>query len=165
MKRLAIILSLLSCLAPAAALGQSVLDFQLNNRARDFTAYEDRDLLRYGAASPALYYNLSPSVPVPDGSMFLAMHTAQFLGIRRVELNRMQTTLKGAEVAASSAFFLGAVGNSLGLWEEKATWWMVGGAALLGALYGGTGGYEDPNWRYEFRWEEEHERYIYGPDH
>jgi len=76
-------------------------------------------------------------------------------GPRHVELSRTESTLKGVHLAASSAALLGAVSTSYDLWDEKKTWWMVGGAAALGALYGGTKGWEDPGWRASVRWKED----------
>lgn len=76
-------------------------------------------------------------------------------GPRHVELSWTESTLKGVHLAASTAAFLGAVSTSYDLWDEKKTWWMVGGAAALGALYGGTKGYDDPCWRASIRFSDD----------
>ena len=76
-------------------------------------------------------------------------------GIRHVELSHVESTWKGATVAARSTLFLSAVAQNYGWWDGKTSAWVAGGAAALGALYGGTLGYEKESWRIEARFEEE----------
>jgi hypothetical protein len=67
------------------------------------------------------------------------------------ELSQTQSTLKGVRAGATAAMFLGAVSNTYGLWDTKKNWWLVGGAAALGGLYGGTLGHDNVSWRVETR--------------
>lgn len=71
------------------------------------------------------------------------------------ELNHMESTLKGVRAGATAAMFLGALSNTYGWWDEKDNWWLVGGAAAMGALYGGTLGHGSASWRIETRWVDE----------
>ncbi|MEZ5063489.1 MAG: hypothetical protein R3B81_02090 [bacterium] len=73
----------------------------------------------------------------------------------KIEVSRLRTTLRGASAGLTSAAFLGAVSTTYGLWDDRTNWWLAGGAAALGALWGGTRGYENPGFRTEIRWEEE----------
>jgi hypothetical protein len=71
------------------------------------------------------------------------------------ELSQTQSTLKGVRAGATAAMFLGAVSNTYGLWNTEKNWWLVGGAAALGGLYGGTLGHDNVSWRVETRLTEE----------
>jgi hypothetical protein len=99
---------------------------------------------------PAL--RLSFTAPGERGPMVASLLSA---GPRQVELSRTESTLKGVHLAASTAAFLGAVSASYDLWDEKKTWWMIGGAAAAGALWGSTKGFEDSGWRTTVRFSED----------
>jgi len=84
---------------------------------------------------------------------YLADYPQGIYGMRRTELSRMGTAMRGAEMAASVALFMGAIGNTTGWFSEDVTWMMMGASALGGALWGGTAGYENPNFRIRYTFE------------
>lgn len=51
---------------------------------------------------------------------------------------RFDAVLHGAGTAATLGMFLGAVGNTLGWFDEETTWWLTGSLATVGAVYGGA---------------------------
>jgi len=51
---------------------------------------------------------------------------------------RFDAVLHGAGTAATLGMFLGAVGNTLGWFDEETTWWMTGSLAAVGAAYAGV---------------------------
>ena len=83
----------------------------------------------------------------------LEAHSARFYGMRRYEMTQFQCALTGAGMASSLALFVGAVGNTLGVFEENSTWYLVGAAAAAGAYLGGTVGADNLNYRVRYRWE------------
>lgn len=92
----------------------------------------------------------------PDGvsfpqSGFLTINAARFYGLEKRELGTLASSVKGAERAASLGLFLGAIGNTLGLWDERSSWMMVGAMAAAGAAYGAKKS-DDPGWSIEYRW-------------
>ncbi len=108
---------------------------------------------KLGALDQRLRYptlEVSMTVPLPAEGLPLGGSP-----LKAVELSRFETTLKGAHLGFSSAALLGAMGASYDLWDEKKTWWLVGGAAAAGALYGGTLGHDNVSFRVETRWEED----------
>jgi len=73
---------------------------------------------------------------------------------RRIELSRLDYVLQGAGAGANAAMFIGAMANSAGLWDERTSWYLVGAAAGLGAVLGGTVGVpEDSGSRVRIEWE------------
>ncbi|MCI0452991.1 MAG: hypothetical protein L0Z51_11490 [Candidatus Latescibacteria bacterium] len=51
---------------------------------------------------------------------------------------RFDAMLLGAGTAGTLALFVGAIGNTLGAFDEDTTWIMTGAAAAAGALYSGS---------------------------
>lgn len=82
----------------------------------------------------------------------LSRQQAFLYGIRRVELNRGQTAMKGADLAGKMGLFAGAMASSFGWMSESEALWLAGGAAALGAVYGAAVGYESTAFREEWRW-------------
>jgi hypothetical protein len=110
-------------------------------------------VLKLGLPDPRLRMprlGLTFNAPRPSESLQLGG-----VPLRPVELSRAETSLKGLHLGATSAMFLGALNASYGMWGEEKSWWLIGGAAALGALYGGTLGYENDSFRVEARWEED----------
>jgi hypothetical protein len=97
-------------------------------------------------------YYLRNSTSLPAGAS-LAAYSAQFYGFKVEELSAVDLALEGAGTAASLSLFVGAIGNTLGLWEEDKTWLMVGAMSALGAAWGASK-VDDPNWRIRLRWED-----------
>jgi len=60
---------------------------------------------------------------------------------------RFDATLQSAATAATLGMFVGAIGNTLGWFDERTTWIMTGGLAAAGALYGGTTWQQEPTFR------------------
>ncbi len=83
-----------------------------------------------------------------------ATYRERLFGPRRIELSRLDYALHGAGAAANTAMFIGAMANSAGLWDERTSWYIVGAAATLGAVLGGTVAVpEEPGARVRFEWE------------
>ncbi|HXV14627.1 MAG TPA: hypothetical protein VEC56_10535, partial [Candidatus Krumholzibacteria bacterium] len=51
---------------------------------------------------------------------------------------RFDAMLFGAGTAGTLAMFVGAIGNTLGAFDEDTTWIITGAAAAAGALYSGS---------------------------
>jgi hypothetical protein len=83
----------------------------------------------------------------------LAAYSAKFYGLEVEELSAVDLALEGAGTAASLSLFVGAIGNTLGLWDEDKTWLMVGAMSALGAAWGASK-VDDPKWRIRLRWED-----------
>ncbi len=64
---------------------------------------------------------------------------------------RLDATLQGAGTAGTLGMFVGALGNTFGLFDEKTTWIIAGSLAAAGAVYGGAT-YE-PRPRLHFDWQ------------
>ncbi len=63
---------------------------------------------------------------------------------------RFDAVLQGAGTAATLGLFLGAVGNTLGWFDEDTSWWLTGSLATAGALYAGSKYEPEPTLR--IRW-------------
>ena len=51
---------------------------------------------------------------------------------------RFDAVLNGAGSAGTVGMFIGAIGNTLGWFDEETTWWLAGSLATVGAVYAGT---------------------------
>lgn len=51
---------------------------------------------------------------------------------------RFDAVMHGAGSAATLGMFLGAIGNTLGWFDETTTWWLAGSLAAAGGIYAGT---------------------------
>lgn len=67
--------------------------------------------------------------------------------------NRFNAVLNGAGAATSMAMFLGAVGTTLGWFNENTSWAITGAMAAAGAIYAGTHYQVQPG--LSFNWNEE----------
>ena len=106
---------------------------------------------RSGVGRTGLRYYPTSGVRMVDG-LHLSSEQAFLYGVRKFELNRGQTALKGADLAGSIGLFAGAMASSFGWMSESDAAWLAGGAAALGAVYGAVAGYESTAWREEWRW-------------
>jgi hypothetical protein len=52
--------------------------------------------------------------------------------------SRFDAAMLGAGTAGTLGMFIGALGNTFGLFDEKTTWMLTGALAAGGALYGGA---------------------------
>lgn len=55
-----------------------------------------------------------------------------------VPASRFDAMLFGAGTAGTLAMFIGAIGNTVGAFDEDTTWLLTGAAAAAGALYSGA---------------------------
>jgi hypothetical protein len=78
--------------------------------------------------------------------------TRLLLRPRRVELNRFQAAMYGLDRGAAMAFNAGAAGSMLGFWDEDTALRMTGLGAVLGAMWGGIFGADDPEFRARTVW-------------
>ena len=107
-------------------------------------AYKPSDFLRD--------YRLSGVSGVPTGS-HLAAYSAAWYGYRFEELSRADLALEGMGTGASLGLFFGAVGNTLGFWDEDKAWMMMGAMSAIGAVWGASR-VDDPAWRIRLRWDD-----------
>jgi hypothetical protein len=84
---------------------------------------------------------------------YLAAYSARFYGLERYEASTGELALYGIGTGASLGLFAGALGQTLGLWDEDKSWLLVGAMTALGAVWGASKA-DDPEWRYRYRWEE-----------
>jgi len=63
---------------------------------------------------------------------------------------RFDAVITGAGTAGMLGMFIGAVGNTLGWFDEDTSWIVTGSLAAMGAIYGGTTYQEQPRLRYQF---------------
>jgi hypothetical protein len=61
---------------------------------------------------------------------------------------RFEAVLGGAGTAGTLGMFVGAVGTSLGWFDEETSWILTGSMAAVGALYGGARYEDQPKLRY-----------------
>lgn len=104
-----------------------------------------------GVRGSAIRYYPAHGIRTADG-LALSQQQAFLYGVRRFELNRGQTALKGADLAGKMGLFAGAMASSFGWLSESEALWLAGGAAALGAAYGAAVGYESTAFREEWRW-------------
>jgi hypothetical protein len=88
-----------------------------------------------------------------SGDDYLAVHFDRLYGLKCYEVSPMAVALESAEFGASMALFASALAETFGVWDEKASWKLIGAAAAAGALLGGTVLADDPKWRVRYRWE------------
>jgi hypothetical protein len=86
---------------------------------------------------------------------YLSAYPARYYGLEKYELSPTMMVLLGAGVGAQAGMFLGAVGNTLGVWNEKTTWAMVGALSAMGAAFFGAKA-DEPEWRNVYLWEDDH---------
>jgi hypothetical protein len=96
-------------------------------------------------------YFLRTRQALPANS-YLTARPDVIYGLERIELSRTDTAMRGLAMGASAGLFAGAVAGTMGLWDEDTSWAIVGALGALGAIFGGTKGYDDPSWRIRYRW-------------
>ena len=98
-------------------------------------------------------YYTRPDAAVPGGA-YLTTHTARMYGLTIHEMSTAELTLEGVGTGASLGLFAGAVANTLGVWDEDTTWFLVGAMSALGAAWGASKA-DDPKYRIRVQWEPE----------
>jgi len=109
------------------------------------SAYEPSDFLRD--------YRIAGKPDEPNGA-YLAAYTARWYGYRVEEMSRADLALEGIGTGATMGMFVGALGQTFGLWDEEKTWMLVGAMSALGAAWGASKA-DDPSWRFRLRWDDQ----------
>ncbi len=107
-------------------------------------AYQPSDFIRN--------YRVTSISGVPSDS-YLAAYSAAWYGYRFEELSQVDLALEGMGTGASLGMFVGAIGNTLGFWDEDKAWMMMGAMSALGAMWGASK-VDDPAWRIRLRWDD-----------
>jgi len=76
-----------------------------------------------------------------------AVPLSAMLRPRTVELSRFSCLVHGADLGAGTASSLAGLGLVTGVMGQKSAGYLLGASAILGALWGGTIGANDPNFR------------------
>ena len=132
---------------------QSFPGFQLQLRSPSAHAV-DSDLAFPGPREDFLRDYFERSAVVPFSGSYLSMHAEQIYGLGRHELTRLDLAMEGAGKGATLGLFMGAVANTKGKWDERASWYLVGAATAIGAILGGTVGANEPEKRVRYRWQQ-----------
>lgn len=74
-------------------------------------------------------------VPAPS---YLTFTISPFTTAQYVPETRFDAMLFGAGAAGTLAMFVGAIGNTIGAFDENTAWIMTGAAAAAGAIYSGS---------------------------
>ena len=135
----------LVCLATAA---HAQLDVRMENYLLRSAMGDNAEL---GSATPPQYLQPYLKQDESDKSLSLAMFSARFLGLESYEVGRPTLALEGAAQGATLGMFVGAVGTTLGAFDEKTAWYVTGAMAAIGALMGNARA-NDPSNRVRWRW-------------
>jgi hypothetical protein len=106
---------------------------------------------RFRPLSPTWSLPLPGYLTTPRPAPDYRRHTLAFTALTRpriYERPRAIRALYGADQVAGTAAALGGLGMVGGLWGEKTAAYMMGAGAILGALWGGTIGADDPRLRF-----------------
>jgi hypothetical protein len=96
------------------------------------------------------YYTRADAA-VPGGA-YLTTYTARMYGLEIHKMSTVELALEGAGTAATMGLFVGAVANTLGIWDEDTTWLLVGAMSALGAARGASRA-DDPKFNMRVRWD------------
>jgi hypothetical protein len=107
-------------------------------------AYKPSDFIRD--------YRVTSVAGIPSDS-YLAAYSAAWYGYQFEELSQVDLALEGMGTGATLGLFIGAIGNTLGFWDEDKSWMMVGAMSALGAAWGASK-VEDPAWRIRLKWDD-----------
>jgi len=99
-------------------------------------------------------YRIASDPEIPGD--YLAAYSARWYGFQVEELSPVDLALEGAGSGATMGMLVGALGQTLGLWDEDKTWLLVGAMSAVGAAWS-VSKWDDPTWRYRLRWELEND--------
>ena len=85
--------------------------------------------------------------PAPDPKYQGSLLLTTMLRPRTYERTRVARIIYGADRMAGTTAALSGIGMVSGLWGEKTAGYLMGAGAVLGALWGGTLGANDPGIR------------------
>lgn len=152
--RTTVVVVLLAVALPAAAGAQTIL------RSSSLEISIQNQLLRGAVVrqsfTPSDFlrdYRITNPAQVPSDA-YLTAFSAQWYGYRIDELSTVELALEGVGAGVTVGMFLGAIGNTLQLWDEDKTWMLVGAMSALGAAWGASHA-DNPEWRYRLRWDEQ----------
>jgi hypothetical protein len=91
---------------------------------------------------------LSPLPPAADRTYLRALAFSRATRPRTYERSRFARVVFGADRMAAAGAALGGLGLVSGLCGEKTAGYLMGGGAILGALWGGTVGADSPELRF-----------------
>ena len=141
MHRTAVILFLLSVILPLSAHGQGIAD---SSRVDTIVVKPKPSCLTL----PAHYYHTRIDYSL---SATTIPRTPNLSGFEVYRLSRMQCTLKGVGMGATTGFMAGAFGEMAGAWNEDSSLAIAGALAVFGALYGGGIMADDEGWNLQIR--------------
>jgi len=157
MLRVTLIVAALAVLAaPLAHTQEDALKDRVDLRLRD----PDLSAARFAGAdlgdwhpSHSLLWRGRPIAPADANAGtvgYLTLRAETLYGLERVQLTPLDMALEGAATGATLGLFAGAVGGAAGLWDERASWTIVGGLAAIGAIMGAKKGFDEPAVRLRF---------------
>ena len=76
-----------------------------------------------------------------------------YIGVQRHTLSTAECTMRGASMGAAYGMLVGALGTTTGLFDDDEAYYFIGAMSILGALMGGTMGYQSNSFSTEWRWE------------
>ena len=145
------------CGTPPPAPGQSLL-VPSDLLIRSETAADADSLFVLADGSPLIPRRFglvySHSGPGPYAEFTYRAPPAWELGRRRVEMSRLDCSLKGAQMGSSMGIMVGMLGAMGGAWDDPTMWAVAGAGAALGAIWGSTVGAGDPKFRVRYEWKD-----------
>lgn len=119
---------------------------------RDSSQFTSGDTVEIVARRPRLsldpsVISRSPYLVNPDYRVRRPVPISVVLRPKTIELSRFSCLIHGADLGAGTASTIGGLGLLTGLWGEEATVGLMSAGAILGAIWGGTAGADDSNFR------------------
>lgn len=81
----------------------------------------------------------------------LLIYAEHLYGLERYTVSPINVLMEGVGAGATIGLFMGAAGSTVGLWDEKSSWYLVGAAAAVGAFLNARDA-NDPRKRLRYRW-------------
>ena len=152
MFRLVINMLMVWCLAVSTAWSQDTLQPGGKDASKGGVVRLDSNLvLTPDRADDPLAFQFRNNTARPL-SAYLSTSNNAFFGYKMVQLSRMECAWQGAGVGMTLGMIGAAAGMASGMFDEDASWYMVGAAAALGAIFGATKA-DDPKFSVQLRWE------------
>lgn len=152
MPRLVITILLVVCLVASSSWAQDSSQTGGEDSTKTVIVRMDSNLvLTPEAGDDPLTFRLRNNTARPL-SAYLSTSNDIFFGYKRVKLSRLECAWEGAGVGMTLGMIAGAAGMTSGMFDEDASWYVIGAAAALGALFG-TMKADDPKFNVQIRWE------------
>ncbi len=155
-RRIVIIVVLLLSSAPAGAEEKSPSAWpglHLGNRTASGAAMYAGSLFWMPVGGMGILEGYLRSSATGPAQSSLSLQAARLYGLERFELSTLDCAIYGAGAATTMGMFLGAVGTTLGLFDEQTAWAIIGASVLAGATYGVTVNANDSDYRIRYRWD------------